>query len=88
LEASRRGGHLWFFFQKKVAGGQARGFGLWFERIYGLSLEVYPKQETIEGPGSLIRVPFGIHRKSGQRYGFVGLGNLKDDIPPVWWRIS
>ena len=80
LEGSRRGGHLWFFFREQVSSRLARGFGLWFEKAYGIKLEVYPKQETTNGPGSLIRVPFGVHRKSGQRYGFIGLGNRREQM--------
>ena len=35
------------------------------------SMELYPKQDRLQtGPGSLIRLPFGIHKKSGRRYGF------------------
>jgi hypothetical protein len=39
---------------------------------FGLSdLELFPKQDSLTGgPGSLIRLPFGMHRKSGKRYGF------------------
>ena len=83
LESSRRGGHLWFFFADRIAGEKARNFGLWFARKYGLNLEVYPKQEIIKGPGSLIRVPFGIHHKSGERYGFVGLGSLREQVETI-----
>jgi hypothetical protein len=84
LETSRRGGHLWFFFREPVAGQIAHRFGLWCAHEYSLSVEVYPKQEQLAtGPGSLIRIPFGIHRKSGQRYGFIhpdgrSLGTLRE----------
>lgn len=78
LEASRRGGHLWFFFKDKTPGEKARGFGMALAKMYHLDLEVYPKQEYLSGgPGSLIRVPLGIHRKTGQRYEFIGLGSLR-----------
>jgi len=39
--------------------------------IVGVNVEVFPKQGQSDGPGSLIRLPFGIHRKSGERYGFI-----------------
>lgn len=72
LENSRRGGHLWFFFDTPVEAVQVRQFGqglLDFFRIH--TVELYPKQDFLKsGPGSLIRLPFGIHRKSGKRYGF------------------
>jgi hypothetical protein len=34
-------------------------------------MEFYPKQDESKGYGSLIRLPLGVHRKSGQRYHFV-----------------
>lgn len=73
LETSRRGGHLWLFFEQPLAGQQARAFGLGLLKAYDATdIELYPKQDRLaEGPGSLIRLPFGVHRKSGLRYGFV-----------------
>ena len=73
LEASRRGAHLWFFFAKPVSGGAVQRFGKGVLSYFNLDgVELYPKQATLrdDGPGSLIRLPFGVHRKSGKRYGF------------------
>ncbi len=72
LEASRRGGHQWFFLKRPAAGLAIRAFaeGLLARHRLG-GVEVYPKQASLAtGPGSLIRLPFGVHRKSGLRYGF------------------
>ena len=73
LEESRRGGHLWFFFEQPTPGAVVRAFGLSILRSYGLGgIELFPKQDKlVDGPGSLIRLPFGIHRKNGKRYGFI-----------------
>ncbi len=69
LERSRRGGHLWLFFREPVSADHVRAW-LWpIAQLQGL--ELYPKQGHGEGMGSLIRVPLGIHRKSGRRYPFV-----------------
>jgi hypothetical protein len=72
LEQSRRGGHLWFYFPKPLPGADIRAFGkglLSYFKIEGI--ELYPRQDNVtDGVGSLIRLPFGIHRKSGQRYDF------------------
>lgn len=72
LEASRRGGHLWFFTSEHTRGVQLRQFGQGLLIHYGLSgIEVYPKKTLLtSGPGSLIRLPFGVHNRSGRRYGF------------------
>lgn len=39
-------------------------------------IEVFPKQGEAKGLGSLIRLPFGVHRKSERVYPFVGLDGL------------
>lgn len=72
LEASRRGAHLWFFFDVPLPGKEIRRFGKGLMTYFSItSMELYPKQDQLQtGPGSLIRLPFGIHRKSDRRYGF------------------
>lgn len=72
LEKSRRGGHLWMFFGKAVPGLDARNFARGILEKHNLTgIEIYPKQDTIgKGPGSLVRLPFGIHRLTSRRYGF------------------
>jgi hypothetical protein len=85
-EPSRRGGHLWFFFQSPTAAHEARAFGKYLLKSHDIpdSLEIYPKQDQLgDGPGSLVRLPFGVHRKSGKVYHFVDL-----DGQPLARRIS
>ena len=73
LESSRRGGHFWLFLSKPVSGKQAQLFGKGLQKTFGLQgIELFPKQAQLKtGPGSLIRMPFGVHRKTGKRYGFI-----------------
>jgi len=73
LETSRRGGHLWFFFDQPHEGEQVRAFGKGIIRRHRFEgVELYPKQDRLYGgPGSLVKLPFGIHKKSGQRYPFI-----------------
>lgn len=75
LEASRRGGHLWLIFENSLTGRAAREFGKGLLSTFDLSgVELFPKQSQLKtGPGSLIRLPFGIHRRTGLRYGFLNL---------------
>jgi len=80
LESSRRGGHLWFFFEEPVEGKLAKNFGLEIAKKFHIDAEVFPKQAHSEGPGSCIRLPFGIHRKTGERYPFIGLGGWRDQL--------
>jgi hypothetical protein len=74
LEKSRRGGHVWIFFDEPIAGSKARRFAQAIVNKHGFEgFEIYPKQdEAGEGLGSLIRLPFGVHRLTGRRYGFFG----------------
>jgi len=72
LEPSRRGGHLWLF-TPPIGGLNARQFarGL-LEKYQAEGMEFFPKQAQLKtGPGSLVRLPLGIHRKTGKRYHFV-----------------
>lgn len=73
LEKSRRGGHLWLFFSESVSGSLAREFGQGVLTLHGIEgMELFPKQDRLtDGPGLLIRMPFGVHRRSSQRYGFI-----------------
>src|SRR5947209_6660005 len=70
LEGSRRGGHLWVFFASPVAAALVRR---WLLPYCPSGVEFYPKQDTAsyEHPGSLVRVPLGVHRRSGRRYPFL-----------------
>jgi len=72
LEKSRRGGHLWAFLPKAISGKDVRSFGRGLLKAHNFEdVELFPKQDKLnDGPGSLIRMPFGIHRISGKRYGF------------------
>lgn len=75
LEFSHRGGHLWLF-TTPLPGTAIRHFGKQLLMEYGIrgEVELYPKQNRLTtAVGSLVRLPFGIHRKTGRRYHFVTL---------------
>ncbi len=63
------------FFEQSVPGYMAKRFGKGILDAFvdpnSAKVEVFPKQGSSHGPGSMIRVPFGIHRKSGERYPFI-----------------
>src|SRR5712692_4616499 len=67
-EESRRGGHLWVFLSTPVRAAQVRA---WLLPYCWPDMEFYPKQDEGKGYGSLIRVPLGVHLRSGKRYPFV-----------------
>jgi hypothetical protein len=72
LELSRRGGHLWIFFEPMVAQVARR---LILGSLPDLSgVEVFPKQEVLgasRSVGNLVRGPLGVHQRTGKRYAFV-----------------
>lgn len=68
LERSRRGGHLWVFLAKPALASQVRA---WLLPSCPKNVEFYPKQAEGVGYGSLIRLPLGVHLRSGKRYPFV-----------------
>ena len=72
LGRSRRGDHLWLFLAKAVAGSEARALGLGLLRAHQVKeVELFPKQNGLaDGPGSLIQMPFGVHRLIGRCYSF------------------
>ncbi len=71
LERSRRGGHLWLFAREPVPARAMRA--LLLLAAQDVALEAYPKGDARGGGvGSAIRAPLGVHRASGERYGFVG----------------
>jgi hypothetical protein len=65
-------GSIRLFLAQAIAGRNARSFGqglLAAHRIEGV--ESFPKQDELaDGPGSLIRMPFGVHRLTSRCYGF------------------
>src|SRR6266568_4587929 len=85
LEGSRRGGHLWVFLAEVVAPAQLRR---WLLPYAPPGVEFYPKQDRADGqhPGSLVRVPLGVHQVSGRRYPFLSLADGR--LEPVGRSLS
>jgi hypothetical protein len=87
LEQSRRGGHLWLFFTLSqpvsLATGVVQGVldSLYRSRHLSQVLEVYPDHAEL---GHAVRMPLGIHRRTGQRYPFLDSSGANfdvDDLP-------
>jgi TOTE conflict system primase-like protein len=70
LERSRRGGHLWVFLEFATSPHVLRQALLPF---CPSDVEFFPSHDTatFEHPGYPVRLPLGIHRKTGCRYLFV-----------------
>lgn len=73
LETSRRGGHLWLFFDRVYEGTTVRSFGKALMALFKIeNVELFPKQDRLNGgPGSLVRLPFGRHKLTGRTYTFI-----------------
>lgn len=83
LEQSRRGGHLWVFFEMPVLARCARVYVRHLAtrlsvQVKGAGptegIELFPKQDSLEQGqfGNAIRGPLGVHRGAGRRYWFYG----------------
>lgn len=64
-----RGRHVWQRFDESIPAADVLAYGLHSLSKAGVHAEVYPKQgEVAEGElGNLIRLPYGVHRKTGNR---------------------
>lgn len=94
LEKSKRGGHLWIFFERPVLAREARIYiyhvaGKLGVQVKGTGLadgiEIFPKQDELkrEEFGNAIRAPLGVHRGAresrGWRYWFYGADYKLED---------
>ena len=81
LEKSRRGGHLWIFFQRPVLARDARIYIYHLAERLDLSvkgaglpegIEIFPRQDELapEEFGNALRGPLGVHWGSRKRYWF------------------
>ena len=90
FESSRRGGHLWLF-MSKIAGGDVRTFGQHLMSQYQIeSVELFPKQDKLTDEvtvGSFVRLPFGLHNKTGKVYSMLTLDG-KPLAPTIREQIS
>lgn len=69
-----KGRHLWIFFAEPIKAKLARNLGAFLLEAAGpppmeMGVEVFPKQYQLaaDGLGNLIKLPLGIHRRTGER---------------------
>jgi hypothetical protein len=94
LEKSKRGGHLWIFFERPVLARDARIYiyhvaGRLDVQVKGTGLsdgiEIFPKQDELQPGefGNAIRAPLGVHRGAregrGWRYWYYGADYVLND---------
>lgn len=72
-DSGYKGRHLWLLFDEPQPAEVVRRFGLLFARAHPLAarelqLELFPKQaDPGGGLGNLIKLPLGLHRRTGRR---------------------
>lgn len=73
--SGRRGYHVFVFFDAPVQASKVRSIGYFIldhaEPPEHVGTEIYPKQTDNRGFGNLVKLPLGIHKKSGKRSLFV-----------------
>lgn len=66
-----RGVHIWLFFTEPVQASHALAFGRFLLQdvavIDGFGIELFPKQAIAHNLGNVVKLPLGIHRKTGNR---------------------
>lgn len=85
LESSGfKGLHIWAFSDPSIPARYWRSIGQWLlERLPAprreLKWELFPKQDSIDstGYGNLVKIPLGIHRRSGKRSLFLSREDFK-----------
>jgi len=87
-----KGFHYWYFFSENIAAGQAKALlqgitGRLAGDLEHFNLEVFPKQDhlTGQGFGNLVKLPLGVHRKTGKRSWFAECPDRDVEAQLVWF---
>jgi hypothetical protein len=74
-DSGSKGYHLWVFFSEPVQARYVLSFGEWLVQQAtppeGIHVEIYPKQQEAKNLGNMVKLPMGIHKRSGRRCEFV-----------------
>lgn len=71
-----KGYHVWVVFADYVEAADLRRLGRAVLGITAIKCEVFPKQDRVKDLGNLVKLPGGLHRKTGNENEFI-------DKPPV-----
>lgn len=70
-DSGNKGRHLWVPFADWLPAADLRRVGRAVLAMSGVDCEVNPKQDSVSDLGNLIRLPAGVHQKTGRRNDFV-----------------
>lgn len=66
-----KGYHIWIFFSKSITAMKAKRLGKFIVADINGEVEVFPKQDKVNDVGSLVKLPLGVHKKTGHRSCFL-----------------
>ena len=70
-----KGYHIWVFFSEPVQARHVLAFAQWVNTKVPfrewIHVEIYPKQQTTNNFGNMVKMPMGVHMKSGNRCEFI-----------------
>lgn len=76
-----RGYHIWMFFKPFIQARHAYALAAWLEGQVeaptGIHVDIFPRQTAIKSYGSMVKVPLGVHKKTGNRCFFVDPSSFK-----------
>jgi hypothetical protein len=92
VDSGYKGRHLWVFLESPIPAESVHGFGRELVRLLSvntppeLQIEFFPKQSgrsTAKGLGNLVKLPLGIHLRTGRRSSILGPDGspLEDPLP-------
>ncbi len=88
-DSGNKGYHVWLPFAGPIGAGDAQSLGdlviaraMADQEFAGVHAEVFPKQDDTDRFGNLIKVPLGIHRKTGKRCLFMDPETM-EPYPPA-----
>lgn len=70
--SGQKGYHVWVLLEDWTPAADVRRLARAIATIVGFNGEVFPKQDAVTKTGSLVKLPYGIHRKSKLRSRFIG----------------
>ncbi len=88
--STNKGIHVWVFLEEELPTHVLFTFGRWImEEVTlpaSMHVEVFPKQSSSKRLGNLVRLPFGIHKKTKKRTHFLHPVTLKNLSIEEQWR--
>ncbi len=85
IEYARDGAfRFWYLFEQLIPAHKIKKLGEIFENeLYQLKIKALPSQDMVYNYGSLVKLPLGINKESGDRSYFVDIGGRRINNPSI-----